>query len=104
MRTPKLVLAALVLASPLLLPAITAAAAVPTSSEHIITTLYAQPTDSSWSQVESAVPAVSASIADICAADGSGSGGAAPPGGAQPPPPRDTPIPTNPTPRRTPPI
>jgi Spherulation-specific family 4 len=85
MRTPKLVLAALVLASPLLLPAITAAAAVPTSSEHIITTLYAQPTDSSWSQVESAVPAVSASIADICAADGSGSGCSSTPWDEQPP-------------------
>jgi Spherulation-specific family 4 len=76
-RSPRIALAAigavgLVL---LLLPAASAAASVPTSSEHIITTLYAQPTASNWSQVESAAPTVSAAILDICAADGSGSGG-----------------------------
>ncbi len=44
------------------------------SSESIITTLYAYPTQSSWNQVESAAPTVSAAIIDICAPDGSGSG------------------------------
>jgi hypothetical protein len=75
MRTRRLILGALVAVSPLVLPAALASAAVPTSSEHIITTLYAQPTVSSWSQIESAGPAVSGAILDICAADGSGSGG-----------------------------
>jgi Spherulation-specific family 4 len=45
-----------------------------TSSESIVTTLYAYPTLPSWQQVESAAPTVSASIVDICAPDGSGSG------------------------------
>jgi Spherulation-specific family 4 len=75
MRTRRLVIGALVVASPLVLPAANAVAGVPTSAEHIITTLYAQPTDSSWSQVGASAPTVSASILDICAADGSGSGG-----------------------------
>jgi hypothetical protein len=44
------------------------------SSESIITTLYAYPTQSSWNQAESAAPTVSAAIIDICAPDGSGSG------------------------------
>ena len=44
------------------------------SGESIITTLYAYPTLSSWNQVESAAPTVSAAIIDICAPDGSGSG------------------------------
>jgi Spherulation-specific family 4 len=44
------------------------------SSESIVTTLYAYPTLPSWQQVESAAPTVSASIVDICAPDGSGSG------------------------------
>lgn len=77
MRIPRLALAAIVVVvSPLLLllPTASATAAVPTSSEHIITTLYADPTQSSWNQVEAGVPTVSAAIADICAADGSGSG------------------------------
>jgi Spherulation-specific family 4 len=78
MRTRSLVLGALVAVSPLLLPAASASAGVPTSSEHIITTLYTDPTASSWSQVEASAPAVSASILDICAADGSGSGGCMP--------------------------
>jgi Spherulation-specific family 4 len=43
-------------------------------SESIVTTLYAYPTLPSWQQVESAAPTVSASIVDICAPDGSGSG------------------------------
>jgi hypothetical protein len=75
MRVLKYALAAIALVGPLLLPSAFAAAAVPTSSEHIITTLYTQPTDSAWSQVEGAAPTVSAAILDICAADGSGSGG-----------------------------
>jgi hypothetical protein len=76
MKVPKLALAAVMTVAPLmLLPAADVAASVPTSSEHIITTLYAQPTDSSWTTVKAAVPTVSASILDICAADGSGSGG-----------------------------
>lgn len=44
------------------------------STESIVTTLYAYPTLPSWQQVESAAPTVSASIVDICAPDGSGSG------------------------------
>jgi Spherulation-specific family 4 len=44
------------------------------SSESIVTTLYAYPTLPSWQQVESAAPTVTASILDICAPDGSGSG------------------------------
>src|SRR3984885_10931620 len=43
-------------------------------TESIVTTLYAYPTLPSWQQVESAAPTVSASIVDICAPDGSGSG------------------------------
>src|ERR1700691_1271863 len=44
------------------------------NAESIVTTLYAYPTLPSWQQVESAAPTVSASIVDICAPDGSGSG------------------------------
>jgi hypothetical protein len=44
------------------------------SNEHIIATLYAYPTISSWQQVESASPTVSDAMVDICAPDGSGSG------------------------------
>jgi hypothetical protein len=44
------------------------------AAESIVTTLYAYPTLSSWGQVESAAPTVSAAIVDICAPDGSGSG------------------------------
>jgi len=43
-------------------------------SEHIISTLYAYPTLSSWQQVESAAPTVKYAIVNICAPDGSGSG------------------------------
>jgi hypothetical protein len=85
MRTRNLVLAALVAVSPLLLPAADAVAAVPTSSEHIITTLYTSPTDPSWSQVESGTPTVSAAILDMCAADGTGSGCDGMPWDEQPP-------------------
>jgi len=76
-RIPRIALAASAAAGLvlLLLPATSASAGVPTSSEHIITTLYTQPTDSGWSQIESAAPTVSGAILDICAADGSGSGG-----------------------------
>jgi hypothetical protein len=84
MRIPKLVLAA-ILASSTLLPVGNAAAAVPTSSEHIITTLYADPTLSSWTQVEASAPTVSASIVDLCAADGTGSGCDGMPWKEQPP-------------------
>jgi hypothetical protein len=52
----------------------TATASSASGSEHIVTTLYAYPTLSSWNQVEAAAPTVSASIIDICAPDGSGSG------------------------------
>jgi Spherulation-specific family 4 len=75
MRTRRLAFGALVAATPLVLSGFAASASVPTSSEHIIVSLYAQPSDAAWSQVESAGPTVSASILDICAADGSGSGG-----------------------------
>jgi hypothetical protein len=85
MRISKYALAALVVVSPLLLPMASASAAIPTSSEHIITTLYAQPTDAGWSQVTSGVPTVSAAIADICAADGTGSGCSGTPWDEQPP-------------------
>jgi trimeric autotransporter adhesin len=53
--------------------AATAASSGP-GTESIVTTLYAYPTLSSWGQVESAAPTVSAAIVDICAPDGSGSG------------------------------
>jgi Spherulation-specific family 4 len=51
-----------------------APAALAAGNESIIATLYAYPTLSSWNQVESAAPTVSAAIVDICAPDGSGSG------------------------------
>jgi len=41
---------------------------------HTLSTLYAYPTLSSWSQVESAYPTDDATIVDICAPDGTGSG------------------------------
>jgi Spherulation-specific family 4 len=44
------------------------------ATEHIVTTLYAYPTLSSWTQVEDSAPVVRAAIVDICAPDGSGSG------------------------------
>jgi trimeric autotransporter adhesin len=53
---------------------IAAAPAAQAASESIVTTLDAYPTLSSWGQVEAAAPTVSASIIDICAPDGSGSG------------------------------
>jgi hypothetical protein len=62
-----------------------AAAGGPTASEHIITTLYAYPTLPSWSQVEASAPTVNASIADMCAADGTGSGCDGQPWDEQPP-------------------
>lgn len=42
--------------------------------EHIITTLYAYPTESSWSQVEKSNPTVKYAIVNICAPDGTGPG------------------------------
>jgi hypothetical protein len=50
------------------------AALAGSGGESIVTTLYAYPTLPSWQQVEWAAPTVSASIVDICAPDGSGSG------------------------------
>jgi len=44
------------------------------STEHIITSLYAYPTLSAWSQVEQAAPVVKYAIVNICAPDGTGSG------------------------------
>jgi hypothetical protein len=85
MRIPKLALATALAASVLVLPVAKAAAAVPTSSEHIITTLYAYPTLASWTQVEASAPTVSASIVDLCAADGTGSGCDGMPWDEQPP-------------------
>jgi hypothetical protein len=71
----------------MLVPAVSAEAASGglISSEHIITTLYAYPGLPSWSQVTSSAPTVSASIVDLCAADGTGSGCDATPWGEQPP-------------------
>ncbi len=46
----------------------------PPSGEHITTTLYAYPTQSSWTTVEHSSPEVNYSIVDICAPDGTGSG------------------------------
>lgn len=48
--------------------------AVASSNEHIISTLYAYPTESSWGQVEHAAPTVKYAIINICAPDGSGPG------------------------------
>jgi hypothetical protein len=53
--------------------------------EHIITTLYAYPGVAAWNQVIKAAPTVSASIVDMCAADGSGSGCNQQPWDEQPP-------------------
>jgi|SRR5580658_8131872 hypothetical protein len=76
MRIPKLAAAALVAAGALLLPAASATAVTGgrTSTEHIITTLYAAPTAAAWTQVEDSAPTVNASIVDMCASDGTGSG------------------------------
>jgi hypothetical protein len=79
--------AALALLAPVLSPATTAGAQSGglISSEHIITTLYAYPGLPAWSQVTDNAPAISGSIADICAADGSGSGCNGTPWHEQPP-------------------
>jgi hypothetical protein len=55
------------------------------SAEHIIATLYAYPGTSVWSGVTSNAPVISASIADMCAADGTGSGCDGEPWDEQPP-------------------
>ena len=92
MRVPRLaslaVAAILALPASPLLPATTAAgqAGGLLSAEHIITTLYAYPGISVWNLVTSNAPAVSASIVDMCAADGSGSGCDGTPWKEQPPP------------------
>jgi hypothetical protein len=71
-----------------LLPATTAAGQSGglLSAEHIITTLYAYPGISIWNLVTGNAPAVGASIVDMCAADGSGSGCDGTPWKEQPPP------------------
>ena len=92
MRVPRLaslaVAAILMLPASPLLPATTAAGQTGglLSSEHIITTLYAYPGISIWNVVTSNAPAVGASIVDMCAADGSGSGCDGTPWKEQPPP------------------
>lgn len=91
MRLPRLTMLAVTGALALLAPAWPAAsvAAQPgglVSSEHIITTLYAFPDISPWHQVAANAPAVHASILDMCAADGSGSGCDGTPWDEQPPP------------------
>lgn len=56
---------------------VTDVAGVPPSGaapQQIVTTLYADPTQPSWTQIEGSAPTVRASIVDICAPDGSGSG------------------------------
>jgi hypothetical protein len=75
------------LLAPAALPAATAGAQSGglLTSEHIITTLYLYPGLSGWSQVTSNAPTISASIADMCAADGSGSGCNGTPWTEQPP-------------------
>ena len=56
-------------------PLLRSAAASPgAGNESIVTTLYSYPPLPNWGQVESAAPAVSAAIVDICAPNGSGSG------------------------------
>src|SRR5579859_2967287 len=56
------------------------------SAEHIITTLYAYPGLSLWNQVTGNAPVIGASIVDMCAADGSGSGCDGTPWTGRPPP------------------
>lgn len=48
--------------------------AAASTDEHIISTLYAYPTEPSWQQVEQAAPTVKYAIVNICAPDGSGPG------------------------------
>jgi hypothetical protein len=86
-RLTLLAAAAVALLAPAALPAATAGAQAGglVGSEHVITTLYAYPGTSVWNQVTSNAPTVSASIADICAADGSGSGCNGNPWTEQPP-------------------
>src|SRR5689334_18509476 len=82
------VAAVLALPTSPLLPATTAAGQTGglRSAEHIITTLYAYPGMSVWNLVTGSAPAVGASIVDMCAADGSGSGCDGTPWKEQPPP------------------
>jgi hypothetical protein len=92
MRIPRLAALAVAAILPLpassLLPAATAAGQTGglRSAEHIITTLYAYPGISAWNLVTGNAPAVGASIVDMCAADGSGSGCDGTPWKEQPPP------------------
>src|SRR6266568_212183 len=96
MRVPRLaflaVTAILSLLAPALLPATMATgqaagrAAGLVSAERIITTLYAYPGLSIWNQVTGNAPVIGASIVDMCAAGGSGSGCDGTPWKEQPPP------------------
>src|SRR6266516_7112604 len=95
MRVPRLaflaVTAILSLLASALLPATTVASQAAgriaglASAERIITTLYAYPGLSIWNQVTGNAPAIGASIVDMCAADGSGSGCDGTPWKEQPP-------------------
>ncbi len=88
MQLRRLVLVAAATASALMaLPVRSASATTPalTSSEHIITTLYAYPTLPSWAQVNDNAPTISASIVNMCADDGTGSGCDGMPWDEQPP-------------------
>jgi Spherulation-specific family 4 len=92
MRVPRLaslaVAAILALPTSPVLPATTAAGQTGglLSAERIITTLYAYPGISAWNLVTGNAPTVGASIVDMCAADGSGSGCDGTPWKEQPPP------------------
>src|SRR5579859_5346189 len=76
MRYVKLAVVATTAAGMVMAPAARASAQSVTllSSEHIIATLYAFPGDPNWKGVLDNSPTVTASIADICAADQTGSG------------------------------
>jgi hypothetical protein len=86
-RIRRLALAAAAALISLLLPAAHASAQTSEliGSEHIITTLYLYPGESPWTQVTDSAPTVSASIVDMCAADGTGSGCDGQPWDEQPP-------------------
>jgi hypothetical protein len=78
--------AALALVVPVLAPApASAQSSALKSGEHLITTLYLYPGLSGWSSVTSNAPAISASIVDMCAGDGTGSGCDSEPWDEQPP-------------------
>jgi hypothetical protein len=91
MRNPRLASLAVaamlaLLASPLLPATAAGQTGGLRSAERIITTLYAYPGISLWNLVTGNAPTVGASIVDMCAADGSGSGCDGTPWKEQPPP------------------